>query len=499
MPTVVFNDISYIVPEGSRISDLPPYKESAALPCGGHGKCGKCKVTAKGMLSPLSATEREGLTSDEIESGVRLACCTTVCGDCVICTLDARTSARIRIAGDMPEISLHPAFSAYGVCVDIGTTTLAARLYNGEGTLLAEAGGLNPQSAYGADVISRIEAALKGEAHELAMSIRRAIDALLTELTRAAGIAPNAIDGMVITGNTVMLHLLTETSVEPLSHAPFAAERLFGEVLTAGELALTALSPDAEIYLPPCAAAFVGADITTALLASGICGQQGTALLVDIGTNGEMALWHDGRLTFCSTAAGPAFEGADISMGMGGKEGAIDSVCLVNGSLYAHVIGNIAPAGICGSGVVDTVACLLDTEQLDETGYLEDDPAMIAEPVSITQEDIRAVQLAKSAIHAGIRTLLHRAGIAPEAVGTLAIAGGFGSYLNTDNACKIGLLPAEMRPAIRVIGNAALAGAAMVLLSRDLREQCARCATGEVAELSTDPVFADEYMERMLF
>lgn len=499
MPTVLFNDIPYTVPAGSRIADLPPYKAVAALPCGGHGKCGKCQVTASGALSALSRTEREMLSPDRIRAGIRLACCATVEGDCTVRLAADGQGQKIRIAGDMPEILLHPAFSKYGVAVDIGTTTLAARLYNSEGVLLAEASRLNPQSSYGADVISRIEAALQGEESALATVIRGAVDGLLTELASAASIASADIDGVVITGNTVMLHLLTETSVEPLSHAPFAANRLFGETLTAGGLSLTAPAPATEIYLPPCAASFVGADIVTALLASRICKNPATALLVDIGTNGEMALWHRGKLSFCSTAAGPAFEGAGISMGMGGKSGAIDRVELQEGALVAHVIGEATPAGICGSGVVDAIACLLDAELIDETGYLEDDPAVIFAPVCITQEDVRAVQLAKSAIHAGIRTLLHTAGLIPEAVGTLAIAGGFGSYLDIANACRIGLLPEEMRSAIRVIGNAALAGASMLLLCRDLRADCDKYAKGEVIELSANPVFSSEYMERMLF
>ena len=499
MPTVLFNGVSYTVEAGSRISDLPPYKETAALPCGGHGKCGKCKVKAEGSLSPLARTEEQTLTPHEIAAGIRLACCTFIEGDATLCLAVSEGAQKIRTAGDMPEIDLRPAFSRYGAAVDIGTTTLAARLYRADGTPIAEASALNPQSAYGADVISRIEAALKGEGDALARCVREAIDSLLGRMAEAVGITPREIDGAVITGNTVMLHLLTETSVEPLSHAPFAAERLFGEVLTADELSLTALLPETEVYLPPCVAAYVGADTVTALLASDICNAQETALLVDIGTNGEMALFSNGTLTFCSTAAGPAFEGAGISMGMGGREGAIDRVCLVNGRLNAHVIGNTQPVGICGSGVVDTIACLLDAELLDETGYLEDDPTVVEAPVTFTQADVRAVQLAKSAIHAGIRTLLHTAGLSPEAVATLAIAGGFGSYLDTANACKIGLLPLEMRGAIRVIGNAALSGAAMLLLCQALRDACVRYAQGDVVELSTNAVFAEEYMERMLF
>ncbi len=502
MPTVLLNGVSYTVEAGSRISDLPPYQETAVLPCGGHGKCGKCKVKAEGSLSPLARTEVQTLTPDEIAAGIRLACCTFIEGDAAVRFTVSEGAQKIRTSGEMQEILLSPTFSAYGAAVDIGTTTMAARLYNTAGELLAEASCLNPQSGFGADVISRIEAALRGEAHALAQITRQAVSDLLTQLAQTAGIAPYMIDGAVITGNTVMLHLLTETSVEPLSHAPFAAERLFGEVLTAGKLALTVLSPETKVYLPPCAAAFVGADITTAILASGVCADpaDGSAkLLVDIGTNGEMALWHNGELSFCSTAAGPAFEGAGISMGMGGKDGAVDRVWLVNGRLEAHVIQGKPPVGICGSGVVDAVACLLDGELLDETGYLEDDPVMIAPPVAITQEDIRAVQLAKSAIHAGIRTLLHTAELAPDQVTTLAIAGGFGSYLDVKNAARIGLLPEEMLPAVRVVGNAALGGAAMLLLSRDLVPLCERYARGRVIDLAANPVFAAEYMERMLF
>ncbi len=506
MPTVYWNDIPYTAPIGSRISDLPPYKESAALPCGGHGRCGKCRVMAEGALSPLSDTEQGILTPAEQAAGIRLACCTAILGDCRIRLADsvAGTADRavVRLDGEwITAGKLAPAFTAYGVAVDIGTTTLAARLYDSRGKLLAEAGMLNPQAGYGADVISRMEAAMRGAAADIAALTASAIHRLLEELAAEAGISPTAIDGGVITGNTAMLHLFTETDVEPLTHAPFAARRLFGEELTAEKLGISGLSPATRFYLPPCAAAFVGADITTALLASGIADAADPAprLLVDIGTNGEMALFHDGTLTFCSTAAGPAFEGAGLSMGMGGKAGAVDRVWLQNGVPAAHVIGETTPVGICGSGVVDAVACLLHAELLDETGYLEEDPALIAPPVCLTQADIRAVQLAKSAIHAGLRTLLADAGIDPGSVAELAIAGGFGSYLNVRNAAYIGLLPDELLPAIRVLGNAALAGASLLLLDCSLRPACTRLASGRVLELSTHPVFAAEYMDQMFF
>ena len=202
----------------------------------------------------------------------------------------------------------------------------------------------------------------------------------------------------------------------------------------------------------------------------------------------------------CSTAAGPAFEGAGISMGMAGKVGAIDHVTLVNGALYAHVIGNEKPIGICGSGIVDAISCLLMTGELDETGRLEDGDAVISDKVVLTQEDIRKIQLAKSAIHAGIQTLIHASNIDISEIGSLIIAGGFGSYLDSRSAVNIGLLPYELKDKIRVIGNAALTGASMLLLNRSLRFETAKFVSEvTVTELSGNPLFADEYMERMMF
>lgn len=499
MPTVTINGIAYSIESGTRISDLPAFKAIAALPCGGHGRCGKCRVAAVGSLSPLSDTETHELTPEEIAAGLRLACCTTIEGVCDL-TVAEDSDSQIRVSGDMPAISLNPVFDTYGAAIDIGTTTMAARLYDRAGRLLAESSRLNPQAAFGADVISRIEAALDGNAATIARSTRKAIDELIDKLAAAAQIESCLIDGLVITGNTVMLHLLTETSTEPLSHAPFAAKRLFGETVTAGELELSALRPQTQIYLPPCMAAFIGADLLSALLASDICKMPEPQMLVDIGTNGEMALWHEGRLFCCSTAAGPAFEGAGISMGMSGKIGAIDHVCIQNGKMHAHVIGDASPKGICGSGVIDAIACLLELELIDETGLLENDPLVIAPPVQLTQNDVRMIQLAKSAIHAGIRTLLGAVGLDRDALHTLSIAGGFGSYLNIENAGRIGLIPRELTSRVGVIGNAALSGASMLLLDRNCRSVCEQYArSAKVIDLTANPIFAEEYMEQMLF
>ena len=244
----------------------------------------------------------------------------------------------------------------------------------------------------------------------------------------------------------------------------------------------------------------MGADITAAITASGLCRSEQTRLLADIGTNGEMALWHGGSLRCCSTAAGPAFEGAGLSMGMQGADGAVDHLRVEDGALAAHVIGGGEPKGICGSGVVDAVACLLELELLDETGYLEDDPAVLCGAVSLTQKDVRMIQLAKSAVCAGMRTLAHHAGLRWDEVAELIVAGGFGSYLNLESAGKIGLIPEEMTGRTRAVGNASLDGAAMMLLDTALRSESEKMALGaETVDLSTDPVFMESYTEGMFF
>ena len=481
---------------GEKLSALA----TTELPCGGHGKCGKCKAIEKGEVSPISDKERQALSDSEIAAGVRLLCCTFAEGDCEIVHLDSTSGDLVLMEGKALDQPLDPLFSRYGVALDIGTTTMAARLYAANGTVLADHGMLNPQSVYGADVISRIEAAMGGDAHPLALAVRGAIDEILTVLAQSAGIPAREIDALVVTGNTAMLYLLTETDVEPLSHAPFHVERLFGEVLRADALGLTALQGDASVYLPACIAAFVGADTVCALLASDICETGKTVLLADIGTNGEMALVHQGTLTVCSTAAGPAFEGVGISMGMRGAIGAIDRVRVENGALVAHVIGEGAPIGICGSGLVDTIACLLETEAVDETGYMEDDEAQIAAPVVLTQQDVRMVQLAKSAICAGLQTLLKTAGVDVSEVESLVLAGGFGSYLDAKNAGRIGLIPAELAQKTAVIGNAALDGASMILLDKSASARADRIAkSAKVKELSADPVFSEFYMMGMMF
>ena len=496
MATVTIENQRYLVERGTLLSDVIGPHHSLELPCAGQGKCGKCRVTAAGQLSAVSKIEEKFLSAQELKQGIRLACCTRVEGDCEV-ILPQQGKNVICTDGQMPQFEKKPFFQNFGAAIDIGTTTLAARIYSKDG-LLGQVSGKNPQGRYGADVISRIGQALEGKGREIALCIRNAIAELLEELAKQADICVEEIDFLVITGNTAMLYLLTATDPDCLSHAPFTANQLFGEIRSGKDLGLPCTQ--AKVYLPRCMSAFVGADLTTALLASGLWNSAKTSLLVDIGTNGEMILCHEGHFYCCSTAAGPAFEGAGLSMGMAGKEGAVDHVAVIEGRLVPHVLGNGEPRGLCGSGIVDALAAFLETEILDESGLLEEEPAVVAGEVAVTQKDVRMVQLAKSAICAGIRTLVKSRGLSLKQIETLSVAGGFGSYLNLENAGKIGLIPSELVKESEVLGNAALMGAAMILLNSDFAEQSYQMACrAETIDLTVSPIFNEYYMEEMFF
>lgn len=470
-------------------------------PCGGNGRCGKCRVVANGKLSAPSEQEKALLGNDTLQDGFRLSCLTTVEGDVTVFLSGENAVQAIRSDGTMPEFTPDPIFQKYGAAVDIGTTTLVSRLYSHSGALLAQATSPNPQRSFGADVITRIEKSLSGARTALAKSICDGINALLRQMESQSGVSSDDIDVIVLTGNTTMLYLLTDRDVDCLSHAPFIADELFGRWAESDELHFDA-APFAKLYLPRCMSAFVGADITTALLASQICSREECALLADIGTNGELVLWHKGKLLCCSTAAGPVFEGANISQGTQACSGAIDSVAWQNGKPICHTIDNAPAIGICGSGIIDAAAMLCAQEIIDETGAFSDDEDLysLTDNVSLTQKDIRMVQLAKSAICAGILTLLESESVELDELSTLFIAGGFGSFLNLHSAAQIGLFPAEIESCASAIGNAALSGASMLLLCKNYLPQSITLAKmAKTIDLSSNPLFMDNYVECMSF
>lgn len=444
--------------------------------CGGTGCCGQCAVVAAGALSPLPDA-----------SGSVLACGTRAVGDAEVWLPRRRTITRIETR--IPELDgpLQPVDGQYAAAVDLGTTTIALQLIRlSDGKALSVVSCENPQRMVAADVIGRIENAMAGGLGPLKSLAHTAIDALEAAAFSQAGIPSMRADIRVIAGNTTMLYLYSGRNPESLSAAPFEADCLFG-------------MREGRDLLPACAGAFVGADITCALLASGMCSRPQTAMLVDIGTNGEIALWHNGRLSCCATAAGPAFEGSGISCGTGSVPGAIDSVELRDGQPVFSTIDDLPPVGVCGSGLIDLIAALLDCEELDETGSLEED-FPLGEDLFLTQKDVRQVQLAKGAIAAGIRTLLHHAGISCADVDVLYIAGGFGSHIRLERAARIGLIPAELAKKTVVLGNASLGGAAQLLRNRSAMDEANRIARmAECLNLAADPTFSNAFVECMLF
>ena len=246
--------------------------------------------------------------------------------------------------------------------------------------------------------------------------------------------------------------------------------------------------------------AFVGGDISCAVLAADQCESDAVSLLVDIGTNGEIALWKNGVLYVSSTAAGPAFEGAGISCGCISIRGAIDRVHVENHAIAAHTIGESKAVGVCGSGLIDAIACGLETGEIDETGAMDEDELSLRDGVCLLPRDVRAVQLAKAAIAAGIETLMEAAGVSADEIETFYIAGGFGSHLNVQSAARIGLIPGELADRVKVLGNAALTGAVRILLNRDDLETVRRIAgASRHVNLGGNPRFNEHYMDQMFF
>jgi uncharacterized 2Fe-2S/4Fe-4S cluster protein (DUF4445 family) len=389
---------------------------------------------------------------------------------------------------------------------------------------------LNPQTRLGDDVLSRILYARKpGGLDELRQTLVAALDEMIEELVRQAGIQRRQVYEITFSGNTTMQQLLCGIDSRHLGEVPFVP--VVGRSLTipARELGLR-IHPRGLAYVMPVIGGFVGGDTVAGLLATGLDESPGTRLLVDIGTNGEIVLWAGGKLTAASTAAGPAFEGARISQGMRGSTGAIEKV-VVDGRLRLNVIGNVPPLGICGSALIDLAAELLGHGLLSPEGRLcrpgevpadvppdlagrvlwqEKQPAFCVataeetghgKPILLTQRDLRELQLATGAIRAGITLLLARAGLEPADLEEIFVAGGFGNFIRRSNAQRIGLLPHGVAShRIRYRGNTSLAGAQLVAISgraRAAAEELARRT--EHVDLSRDPRFTMTFAEAMIF
>ena len=487
-------------PEGASLLSVlqKAAPERAAFPCGGNHTCGKCLVQVEGKLHGAGEAEKRLLPAG---SGRRLACFVRIHGDCRVKLIRDEAHQAISKAFEAELIPGEPLYAGgYGAAVDIGTTTVVAYLFRrGAKEPAAVMGEMNAQRAYGSDVLSRIVSCDQYGVETLKGLISEQIGAMLAALCRQAGVDGRKIGGCCITGNTTMLHILAGLDPHGIGAAPFRPASLFGYTR---ELTFPGFGP-LPCYLPPCISAYVGGDITCSLLASGLADRARTAMLIDIGTNGEIVLAHGGELYCCSTAAGPAFEGANISCGMQAQAGAIDQVWREGEALRFHVLGETAAAGICGSGLIDVVCAAKSAGLLDRKGRPADRGSGLPvgdSGVVLSRKDLSELMLAKAAVRGGIDTLLHVCAISAEEIEEVVLCGGFGSYLNVDSAVGIGLLPEAFRGRVASIGNAAGAGAGMLAQNGAL---CARAgeiaAMAKAVELSADPYFVKAYVRFMNF
>lgn len=396
---------------------------------------------------------------------------------------------------------------------DIGTTTIAGYLLDGEdGRTLAVESRMNPQAQYGADVIMRANYALEYGTDALSRCIREAVNEMLGVLAGDAGIFREDIFQVCIVGNTCMHHLFLGISPASLVHAPYTpavSERL---VLNAGDYGLDT-QRKAELIMLPDIAGYVGADTCGCLLALRQDLKEEISLMIDIGTNGEMVLGNKERLVTCSTAAGPAFEGAKIECGMRGAAGAVDHVKYEEGKWSYTTVGNQPAVGLCGSGLIDLVAGLLDAGMLDENGALnsrqeKQSVFMLVPPeqsgnergVYLKQKDIGEVQLAKAAIAAGIQMLMERLGVTEDEISSVYIAGAFGNYMNPVSAGRIGLIPATLVEKVKPVGNAAGEGAKIALVNeKEMMEMDELVRKIDFVELAASADFQDYFIDELGF
>ena len=439
-------------------------------PCGGNGTCGKCKVTVDGEE--------------------KLACQTPADRDMTV-IIPPQQQITVLTDGIVNEL---PADGGVSLAIDIGTTTVAAYLLE-NGQVLATESSKNPQAAFGADVVTRLRHASRGQANALTAAIRNCV----TEITQTLLDRTNQIhlDTVCVVGNPAMQQLFLGLSTDNLAKPPFAPILIKTGILDGGSI--VPLWSGANLLTVPNISGYIGADTVACILATGMDKTDKMTLLVDIGTNGEMVLGNKDRLGACATAAGPAFEGAGIQYGMQAAPGAIDRM---GRDFSCHVIGGGKAVGICGSGLLEAVSAGLHNGLLNPRGRIlnEDHTLPLTDGISLNQEDIRQFMQAKGAIAAGIRMLTEYFGISLAEIEQVYLAGAFGTFLDPHAACRTGLIPAELEDRILPIGNAAGSGAKMIACS-----QAAFTHTDSIisrvthVDLAALPVWAKTFAQSMRF
>lgn len=504
-------------------------------PCGGKGTCGKCKVTVtKPYYKEVLACQTK--ICDGMEIIVGGGTITGVGTDMNEAKVSASDEMVVLVdrKSDMQEnpVSVYGNHSSNAgtlAACDIGTTTVVCYLIDKEtGQIIAVRSGANPQRSFGADVLSRIDAAARADDNDKAngglqmmqSQIVSLLNGWISEILMECG--RTKVSRFSVAGNTVMCHLLMGISPEKLGKAPFMPDEYFGRAFNPLDIGLENCQ---TMIIFPAVSGFVGGDITAGMMETVNCNE--LTLYLDIGTNGEMALGKGDRYVCCATAAGPAFEGAQIELGMPASKGAVDKVWLEGRRIKYSVIGNDRPVGLCGSGLIDALAVLLKAGIIDENGTIlsgqelpilfrsyvfeveAEDAAQstetslavhIAPGVYITQEDIRKLQLAKGAIAAGIEVLFKEYGCMPCNIDVLTFAGGFGNYIDKASAAAIGLFPQELLDKAKEVGNAAGNGAVSAALSQEAWERALEIS-GDMRyiELASYPHFDEMYVEHMNF
>lgn len=475
--------------------------------CAGRGTCGKCKVQfLEGC--PIPTKEDENFfTEEELANGWRLACKALIQRQCVV-SIEMSGEEKYAVVTEYaserkPQQPAEKSY--YGIAVDIGTTTIAMQLLELHSKTIEDTyTAINRQRSYGADVISRIQASNEGKKERLRQSILEDLEQGIEELHSRNHVTVKEIG---ISGNTTMISLLMGYSCEGLGAYPFTPVNI--DAVEADYFTIFGNHRHTcKLRILPGISAFVGGDITAGLLACGFDRKEKVSILVDLGTNGEMAIGNQDKIFVTSTAAGPAFEGGNIICGTGSIPGAISHVTYKNNGFELETIGKQEASGICGTGVIDITYELLKQKLIDETGLLNDkffeDGILLAKSkeseIRFYQKDIREIQLAKAAIRAGLETLLVNYGVGYDEIDDIYIAGGFGYKMDIDKAIGIGLFPKACKNKLKAIGNSSLKGNLIYLTEKDAKERMRKITQlSEEVSLAASSTFYELYLQHMCF
>jgi uncharacterized 2Fe-2S/4Fe-4S cluster protein (DUF4445 family) len=461
------------------------------FPCGGKGTCGKCKVRLLNGEIEITPTHQQKLEQLNLSSDWRLACYSHCTSDI---TLEIDQFNHLILA-DESEFKFVPQ-QGFGIAVDLGTTTVVVQLIDlMTSKVISVETFLNPQVKFGADLISRIQACLDGHSGEMTRQIRKAIGTTIELILKKHCVE---VQQIILVGNTAMQLIFANSDITPLSAYPFHVNDLEMKLFSTEDLEWN-FTTAGSIRFYPSIGSFVGSDILAGIVATELHLKENYTALIDLGTNGEIVVGNRDRIVCASTAAGPAFEGANISMGMRAVTGAVSSLYWKEGKFEATVIGNTIPKGICGSALIDAVAIFRQQDLIGMFGEINSGEMQlpVVGKVVLTQKDINEFQLAKAAIAAGLTILCSQLSIKVSDISELYIAGGFGNYINLSHLTATGMieLPEEK---IHKMGNTALIGAKLFLFTDDSVTHEILNRTSHI-NLESDPDFQDIYVEKLMF